>query len=277
MTKRSPTINVMIRAAQRAARDLKRDFGEVEYLQTSKKGQGDFVSAADLRSERTLRQELQKARPGYGFLLEESGEIAGSDADHRWLVDPLDGTTNFLHGIPHFAISIALERAGEPVAGVVFDPIKDEVFWAEKGAGAYLNDRRIRVSSRRKLEDALLATGILARRGVSAAERAAFLAQVETVLAQTAGLRRLGSASLDLAYVAAGRYEGFWENHLSPWDIAAGIVLVREAGGYISEIDGGAGMLATGSTFAASAQLHAAIGELLRGGAGATRRRARAG
>jgi myo-inositol-1(or 4)-monophosphatase len=264
MARRSALMNVMIRAVERAARDIKRDFGEVEHLQTSKKGPGDFVSAADLRSERTLRHELHKARPSYSFLMEESGAIKGSDPDHRWLIDPLDGTMNFLHGIPHFAISVGLEQAGELVAGVVYDPIKDEMFWAEKGAGAYLNDRRMRVSSRRKLEDSLLATGITTRSGVDDAERTAFVAQIDAALGATAGVRRFGSAALDLAYVAAGRYEGFWEHHLSPWDIAAGIVLVREAGGYVSEIDGGSDMLATGSTFAANAHLHQAIGKLLR-------------
>ncbi|MGE0118213.1 MAG: inositol monophosphatase family protein [Dongiaceae bacterium] len=264
MARRSALINVMIRAVERAARDLKRDFGEVEHLQTSKKGPGDFVSAADLRSEKILRRELHKARPGYGFLMEEGGVVAGSDPEHRWLIDPLDGTTNFLHGIPHFAISVGLERAGELVAGVVYDPIKDEMYWAEKGAGAYLNDRRIRVSSRRKLEDSLLATGIAPRRSADAAARAAFVDQMDAALAATAGVRRFGSASLDLAYVAAGRYEAFWEDSLSPWDIAAGIVLVREAGGSVSEIDGGADMLASGSTLAANTHLHAAIGKLLR-------------
>ncbi len=270
MATRSPTINVMVRAVERAARDLTRDFGEVEQLQTSRKGPGDFVSAADLKSERVLHHELQKARPGYGFLMEESGAVSGSDLEHRWLIDPLDGTTNFLHGIPHFSISVGLERAGELVAGVVYDPIKDELFWAEKGAGAYLNDRRIRVSSRRQLEDSLLATGITARRGAADEDRAAFIAQIDAALAVTAGVRRFGSAALDLAYVAAGRYDGFWENHLSPWDIAAGIVLVREAGGYVSEIDGGADMLATGSTFAANAHLHEAVGKLLRAAAAST-------
>ena len=264
MATRSPTINVMVRAAERAARDLKRDFGEVEHLQTSRKGPGDFVSAADLKSEKTLHRELQKARPTYGFLMEEGGAVAGSDAEHRWLIDPLDGTTNFLHGIPHFSISIGLERGGELVAGVVYDPIKDEMFWAEKGIGAYLNDRRIRVSSRRHLEDALVVTGITPRKRAEAADRAVFVAQFDTVLAATAGIRRLGSAALDLAYVAAGRYEGFWEDHLSPWDIAAGIVLVREAGGYVTEIGGGADMLASGSTFAANAHLQEPLGKLLR-------------
>jgi myo-inositol-1(or 4)-monophosphatase len=278
MARRSALMNVMIRAVERAARDLKRDFGEVEHLQTSKKGPGDFVSAADLRSEKILRQELHKARPSYSFLMEESGVIKGSDPDHRWLIDPLDGTMNFLHGIPHFAISVGLEQAGELIAGVVYDPIKDEMFWAEKGVGAYLNDRRMRVSSRRKIEDSLLATGITTRSGVDDAERASFIAQIDAALAATAGVRRFGSAALDLAYVAAGRYEGFWEHHLSPWDIAAGIVLVREAGGYVSEIDGGNDMLATGSTFAANTHLHQSIGKLLRSAAGsaAPARKARA-
>ena len=175
-----------------------------------------------------------------------------------------------MHGIPHFSISIGLERGGDLVAGVIYDPIKDEMFWAEKGIGAYLNDRRIRVSSRRNLEDALLVTGITPRHRGEEAERAAFVAQFDAAVAASAGVRRSGSAALDLAYVAAGRYEGFWENHLSPWDIAAGIVLVREAGGYVSEIDGGADMLASGSTFAANAHLHEAVGKLLRTAAAAT-------
>ena len=264
MATRSPVINVMARAAEKAARSLKRDFGEVEQLQVSRKGPGDFVSAADHRAESTLREELHKARPTFGLLLEESGTIKGSDPSHRWIVDPLDGTTNFLHGIPHFAISIGLERDGDVVAGVVYDPIKDEMFWAEKGIGAYLNDRRLRVSSRRKLDEALIATGITARDGAAEDERAVFVAQVDAALASVASVRRFGSAALDLAYVAAGRYEGFWENHLSPWDIAAGIVLVREAGGYVSEIAGGHDMLTSGSTLAANAQLHEPLGDLLR-------------
>jgi myo-inositol-1(or 4)-monophosphatase len=279
MAARSPIINVMVRAAHRAARGLKRDFGEVEYLVVSRKGPGDFVSAADHRAEQVLREELHKARPGFGFLMEESGAHAGSDASHRWLIDPLDGTTNFLHGIPHFAISIGLERDGELIAGVVYDPVKDELFWADKGIGAYLNDRRIRVSARRRLDEALLVTGITARRGALEADRAAFVAQVDAALAISAGVRRFGSAALDLAYVAAGRYEGFWESHLSPWDIAAGIVLVREAGGSVSEIDGGNHMLETGSTLATNTHLHEPIGNLLKaaGQAAAAARPSRAG
>jgi myo-inositol-1(or 4)-monophosphatase len=261
----------MVRAAERAARSLKRDFGEVEQLQTSRKGPRDFVSAADHKAEHTLYEELHKARPGYSFLMEEGGAKPGSDPHHRWLIDPLDGTTNFLHGIPHFAVSIALEREGELVAGVVYDPIKDELFWAEKGVGAYLNDhRRLRVSTRRKLDDALVATGISGRRAAEDADRAEFVAQFDAALAVTAGVRRTGSAALDLAYVAAGRYEAFWENRLSAWDIAAGIVLVREAGGYVGEIGGGTDMLTSGSTLAANAHLYGPFGEVLRGITAAT-------
>ncbi len=264
MATRSATINVMARAADKAARGLRRDFGEVEQLQVSMKGPGDFVSTADLKAERTLRDELGKARPGFGFLMEESGVTAGSDPSHRWIVDPLDGTTNFLHGIPHFSISIGLEREGDLIAGLVYDPIKEELFWAEKGIGAYLNDRRLRVSSRRKLNEALLVTGMPQRHGGDMAVRGAFVAQIDAALTATAGVRRMGSAALDLAYVAAGRFEGFWENHLSPWDIAAGIVLVREAGGYVSDLGGGDDPMASGNTLAANDHLHDSIGRLLR-------------
>ena len=263
MATRSPLINVMTRAADKAARGLKRDFGEVEQLQVSLKGPGDFVSTADLKAERTLRAELSKARPGFGFLMEETGTVAGSDPRHRWIVDPLDGTSNFLHGLPHFAISIGLEQDGEIVAGVVFDPVKDEMFWAEKGVGAFLNDRRMRVSGRRRLNEALLATGMpFAGHG----DRARYLVQVDAAMAATAGVRRWGAAALDLAYVAAGRFDGFWEEHLSPWDIAAGLLLVREAGGYVTELDGGHAMLASGSVLAANDRLHGEIAQLLNGG-----------
>ena len=264
MATRSPLINVMTRAADKAARGLKRDFGEVEQLQVSLKGPADFVSNADLKAERTLRAELAKARPGFGFLLEEGGSVAGSDPRHRWIVDPLDGTSNFLHGLPHFAISIGLEQDGEIVAGVVYDPVKDEMFWAEKGVGAFLNDRRMRVSGRRRLNEALLATGMpFAGHG----DRARYLVQVDAAMSATAGVRRWGAAALDLAYVAAGRFDGFWEDHLSPWDIAAGLLLVREAGGYVTEVDGGNAMLASGSVLAANDRLHGEIAQLLTGGA----------
>lgn len=257
----SPIVNVMTRAARKAARGLVRDFGEVEQLQVSKKGPADFVSAADTHAERVLREQLSRARPDYGLLLEEAGPVPGKDPAHRWLVDPLDGTINFLHGIPHFAISIALERNGEIVAGVIYDPLRDEMFFAEKGTGAFMNDRRLRVSARTRLVDSVLATGIPF---VGRAHHPAYLDMIDAVVNATSGVRRFGSAALDLAYVAAGRYDGFWETGLSPWDIAAGILLVREAGGYVSEIDGGHKMLESGSVLAANDHLHLPIGKLLR-------------
>jgi len=260
---RSPNINVMASAALKAARGLLRDFGEVEQLQVSIKGPGDFVSTADLRAERTLKAELSRARPGYGLLFEEGGAAEGSDPRHRWIVDPLDGTTNFLHGIPHFAISIGLERDGEIVAGVVYEPTRDEMFWAEKGAGAYLNDRRLRVSARRGLGDAVIATGLPFRdRG----DHPSYLATLSRVMAATSGVRRFGAAALDLAYVAAGRFDGFWEFGLSAWDIAAGLLLVREAGGFVSDCAGGQTMLASGDVLAANNHLHLPLAALIREG-----------
>ena len=257
----SAHITVMLRAAEKAGRGLVRDFSEVEKLQVSVKGPADFVSIADTRAERTIREELSRARPAYGFLMEESGEQAGSNPSFRWIVDPLDGTTNFLHGIPHFCISIALERDGEIVSAVIYDPVKDERFWAEKGEGAFLTDQRLRVASRRRLNDAVIATGIPFRgRG----EHKPFLGQLEAVMANTAGVRRFGSAALDLAYVAAGRFDGFWEQWLAPWDMAAGILLVREAGGFVTEIDGGGNMLRTGSILAGNQHIHDALTRLVR-------------
>ncbi len=250
---KSPNINVMTAAARKAARGLIRDFGEVEQLQVSKKGTGDFVTAADHRCEKVLVQELSKARPGWGFLLEEGGEIAGSDPAFRWIIDPLDGTTNFIHGIPHFAISIGLEAHGELVAGVVFNPITDEMYVAEKGSGTFLNDRRLRVSGRRKLDEAVVTTGIPHK---ARGDHPAYLRQLNYMMANTAGIRRFGAASLDLAYVAAGRCDGFWEMGLKPWDVAAGIVLVKEAGGWVSEPFGGTNMLTSGDLLAANADLH---------------------
>lgn len=261
MALRSALINVMIAAAQKAGRKLVRDFGEVENLQVSKKGPADFVSTADKTAEDTVRYALEKARPEYSFLLEESGELIRKDTSNRWIIDPLDGTTNFLHGIPHFAVSIALERDGELFAGVVYEPVYDQMYWAEKGQGAHLNDRRLRVSGRIDMEEALFATGIPFK-GVR--DHPLFLKQLQAVMAISSGVRRFGSAALDLAYVAAGRYDGFWETGLHPWDTAAGIVLVREAGGYVSEIDGRSGMLASGSILAANDRLHAPLGKLLR-------------
>ena len=262
MALRSALINVMTAAALKAARGMIRDFGEVEHLQVSVKGPGDFVTQADLKAEKVLRTELSRARPGYGFLMEESGTTAGTDARHRWIVDPLDGTTNFLHGIPQFCISIGLERDGELVAGVIYEPIRDEMFWAEKGLGAYVNDRRIRVSARRTLADAVIATGIPTIR--AKVEHAVYLRTLAAVMAATVGVRRCGAAALDLAYLAAGRYDGYWEWGLSPWDIAAGALLVREAGGFVSDLAGGNGYMSTGNVLAGNPHLHPLLASLLR-------------
>jgi myo-inositol-1(or 4)-monophosphatase len=232
----SALLNVMVAAARKAARTLRRDFGEVEKLQVSLKGPANFVSAADHRAEETVRAELARARPGYGFLGEEGGRQEGSDKTHCWIVDPLDGTTNFLHGIPQFAISIALERENTIVAGVVYNPITEELFVAERGKGAFLNDQRLRVAARKRLSEAVIACGLPhLGRGDLAQFRKEFAAMQEKV----AGLRRFGAAALDLAWVAAGRLDAYWERNLSPWDTAAGLILVREAGGFASDLDGG--------------------------------------
>lgn len=240
----SALMNVMIAAARKAARSLARDFGEVAQLQVSVKGPANFVSAADHRAEEILFRELSRARPGYGFLMEERGEIEGADKTHRWIVDPLDGTTNFLHSIPLFAISIGLEREGQIVAGLIYNPISDELFTAEKGKGAFLNDRRIRVAARQSLADAVVATGIPHR---GRPGHARFLYEAESVMREVAGIRRTGAASLDLAWTAAGRFDGYWEHNLQPWDMAAGILMVREAGGVATDLDGGSRMFETGS------------------------------
>ncbi len=261
MVMRSAILNVMGNAALKAARGLIRDFGEVEQLQVSIKGPGEFVSTADLKAERILKAELTRARPGYALLFEEGGAEPGSDPRHRWIVDPLDGTTNFLHGIPHFAISIALERDGEIVAGLVYDPTRDEMYSAEKGLGAYVNDRRLRVSARRQLGGAVIGTGFPF--GARASEPI-YLDTLAAVTAATSGVRRMGSAALDLAYVAAGRFDGFWELGLEPWDIAAGLLLVREAGGYVSDLSGGHEMMASGNVLAANDHLHLPLAALIR-------------
>jgi myo-inositol-1(or 4)-monophosphatase len=224
----------MMDAARAAGRRLIRDFGEVENLQVSRKGPADFVSAADKKAEEIIRKSLEKSRPGYGFLMEEGGEVTGTDKTHRFIIDPLDGTLNFLHGIPHFSISIGLERDGKLRAGVVFDPMRNELFWAEEGAGAWLENKRLRVGGRRKLSEAVVTTGI-PQLGVSGAEK--FIDELTRVRAEAAAVRRFGSAALDLAWVAAGRFDGFWERNLSPWDIAAGFVLLQEAGGMIIGLD----------------------------------------
>jgi myo-inositol-1(or 4)-monophosphatase len=252
MAHASALVAVMIAAARKAAKSLTRDFGEVEALVTSKKGAADFVSAADLKAEQTIYEELSRARPKYGFVMEERGEIEGADNSNRFIVDPLDGTTNFLHGLAHFAISICLERDRQPLAGVIYNPASNELFWAEKGEGAWLNERRIRVSKRASLEECLFATG-LPFKGRPGRERA--LKETEAALSETAGVRRFGSAALDLAFVAAGRYDAYWERGLNPWDVGAGIVIVREAGGMVSEIDGGDKPLHGGSIFAGNGEI----------------------
>ncbi|HEY1720176.1 MAG TPA: inositol monophosphatase family protein [Magnetospirillaceae bacterium] len=257
----SPLISVMTGAARKAAKGLLRDFGEVEQLQVSRKGPADFVSAADHRVEASLLRELRKARPGFGFLFEEQGAQPGEDPSNVWVIDPLDGTTNFLHGIPHFCISIGLLRAGLPYAGVIYHPISDEMYWAEAGTGAWMNNNRLRVSARRNMEECVFGTGFpyKGRPTMGIAMR-----QVEPVLKECAGVRRMGAAALDLAYVASGRFDGFWELDLKPWDICAGIVLVREAGGLVTELYNKPDVMTTGSILAANEYLHGPLGNIIR-------------
>jgi myo-inositol-1(or 4)-monophosphatase len=261
----SATVQVMIDAARKAARGLSRDFGEVAELQVSKKGTADYVSAADLKAEQTLYEALSKARPGYGFLGEERGLVEGTDKTHTFIVDPLDGTTNFLHSIPQFAINIALERERQVVAAVTYNPIMNELFWAEKGKGAYLNDRRIRVAARTRLVEAVLATGIpfAGRPG-----HAQFLKELHQISQRVSGVRRFGSAALDLAWTAAGRFDGYWERSLSAWDIAAGGLLITEAGGMITSADGAPFDPREGTALASNLELHPQILELLKAAAG---------
>ncbi|MPZ58141.1 MAG: inositol monophosphatase [Rhizobiales bacterium] len=249
----SALLNVMIKAARQAARTLKRDFGEVEHLQVSLKGPANFVSAADHRAERILREELAKARPGYGFLGEEGGLTEGTDKTHTWIVDPLDGTTNFLHSIPQFAISIALQRDEMIVAGLVYNPATDELFTAERGKGAFLNDQRLRVAARQRLADAVVSCP-LPHRGRG--DLALGIRELAAAQPQVAGLRRFGAAALDFAWIAAGRIDGYWERDLSPWDMAAGLLLVREAGGFVTDLDGGDAMLSTGHVVAGNEAMH---------------------
>jgi myo-inositol-1(or 4)-monophosphatase len=251
----------MERAARKAGQRLRRDFNEVAHLQVSRKGPADFVSKADQQAERTLFDELKKARPDWGFLLEEAGEIEGDPSKPRWVVDPLDGTSNFLHGIPHFAISIAVqEPSGEVTSGIVYQPLTDESFWAEKGRGAWLQDQRLRVSSRRSLDEALIATGIPFRGHGDAAQWSKIFA---AVVPEVAGIRRFGSAALDLAWVAAGRYDGFWEAGLKPWDVAAGILLVREAGGFVTDFRGGERTMERSEFLAGNDALHSKLHKLV--------------
>jgi len=262
----SPHITVMANAAQKAAKRLLRDFAEVEQLQVSIKGPSDFVSQADIRAEQTLKEELTKARPGYAFLMEESGPSGSDNWAWRWVVDPLDGTTNFLHGIPHWAISIGLERrlpdgTSELAAGLIYAPAADEMFWAEKGGGAFVNEKRMRVSARRDMTEAVFATGIPFR-AVSAARRNAFSRTMITLMPQVAGIRRFGAAALDLAWVAAGRYDGYWELGIQSWDMAAGLLMVREAGGYASST-GEEDPRDSGNVVAGNPHLHAKLREIV--------------
>jgi myo-inositol-1(or 4)-monophosphatase len=259
---RSALMNVMIAAVLKAGRGLKRDFGEVENLQVSVKGPGDFVTIADRKAEKTVFEELSRARPGYGFLMEEGGVVEGADKSHRWIIDPLDGTSNFLHGLPIFAVSVALEREGQLVAGVIYNPATDDVYVAERGQGAWHNNHRLRVAARRRLSDSMIACGIppLAR----AADHPRLKAELSAVMARAANVRRLGAASLDLALVAAGRFDGFWERGLCPWDMAAGLVLVREAGGFASDADGGTEILEKGSVCAGNESIHRELLAILR-------------
>jgi myo-inositol-1(or 4)-monophosphatase len=254
-------MNVMIAAARKAGRSLARDFGEVENLQVSVKGPGNFVSAADHKAEEIIHRELSKARPGYSFLMEERGAILGDDRTHRWIVDPLDGTTNFLHGVPLFAISIGLEREGQLVAGVIYNPVADEMFTAEKGKGAFLNDRRrLRVAARKSLADALVTTGVphLGRPG-----HTLFLDEMKHVMREVAGVRRTGSSALDLAWTAAGRFDAYWERNIQPWDTAAGIVVVREAGGVVTDLSGGSEMFDKLEVLAANGHIQKSLLRLI--------------
>jgi myo-inositol-1(or 4)-monophosphatase len=258
---RTPLMNVMTAAVVKAARGLKRDFGEVAMLQVSRKGPADFVSAADKKSEKVLFEELLKARPGYSFKMEESGVVEGKDKTHIWHIDPLDGTTNFLHGIPHFAISVALERDGQLVAGLVYNPVTDEMYMAEKGQGAYLNNQRLRVAQRSNINEAVVVCGMP---NIGRGDHKQFMNEAAHVMAHAAGMRRYGAAALDLAYVAAGRFDIYWERGLSTWDMAAGAVIVREAGGYVSDVTGHGGFMETGNVLAGNETMQKELIALLK-------------
>ncbi|HEY3679177.1 MAG TPA: inositol monophosphatase family protein [Bradyrhizobium sp.] len=257
----SALINVMVKAARRAGRSLKRDLGEIENLQVSLKGPANFVSLADKRAEQMLYEDLNKARPGYGFIGEEGGAREGSDKSHTWIVDPLDGTTNFLHGIPQFAISIGLRREDTVIAGLIYNPANDELYIAERGKGAFLNDQRLRVAGRRQLNDCVVACGLphIGRGDHDLSRR-----EMTEIQNRVAGLRRFGAASLDMAFVAAGRLDGYWERNLSPWDMAAGAILVREAGGTVSCVDGKSDPLQTGNVICGNEHVHAELVKILR-------------
>ncbi|WP_299150263.1 inositol monophosphatase family protein [uncultured Tateyamaria sp.] len=257
----SANLNIMMKAARKAGRSLVKDFREVENLQVSMKGAGDFVSKADIAAEEIIRDELRTARPTYGWLAEEGGEADGEDPTRRWIVDPLDGTTNFLHGLPHWAVSIALEHKGQVVAGVVYDPAKDEMFFAEKGQGAFMNDTRLRVSGRNKMIEGLFSTGLPFGGRSDLPET---LKELARVMPACSGVRRFGAAALDLAYVAAGRYDGYWERRLNAWDIAAGLLIVREAGGLVEPLTPGKDILEDGEIICANEGLFAQLAKLVR-------------
>jgi myo-inositol-1(or 4)-monophosphatase len=259
---RSANITVMAAAARKAGRTLIRDFGEVEHLQVSLKGPANFVSAADKRAEEIIFTELSKARPTFGFLMEERGEVKGTDASHKFVVDPLDGTTNFLHSIPLFAISIGLVKDGIPVAGVIYNPIFDEMYVAEKGQGAYLGQRRLRVAARTRLGEAVISCGIPHHeRG----DHERFRRELGVLQKQVAGLRRTGAAAIDMAWVASGRFDAFWERDLSAWDLAAGIIIVQEAGGFVTDLDGGMDTLTKGSVVAGNHDIQSALLAAIKG------------
>ena len=262
MAQHSANLNVMVSAARKAARGLTRDFNEVENLQVSVKGVSDFVSAADVKAEQAIREELMRARPAYGYLGEETEPLVGKDPNRRWIVDPLDGTTNFLHALPHWAISIGLEYRDEVVAGVIYDPVKNEMFTAEKGQGAFVNGRRLRVSARRDLSRCIFATGVPWGAAKTLPET---LKDLSRLMPQVAGVRRFGSAALDLAYVAAGRYDGYWERGVNAWDVAAGLVIVREAGGLVRDMDGGTDVLGTGTVMATNGEVLERLRKALEG------------
>ena len=257
----SALLNVMIKAARRAGRSLKRDLGEIENLQVSMKGPANFVSLADKRAEEMLYQDLAKARPGYGFIGEEGGSRPGDDKTHTWIVDPLDGTTNFLHGIPQFAISIGLQREGTIIAGVIYNPANDELYTAERGKGAFLNDQRIRVAGRRKLNECVIACGLP---HIGRGDHELSRAEMTEIQNRVAGLRRFGAASLDMAFVAAGRLDGYWERNLQPWDMAAGQIIVREAGGIVSGMAGDDDPLLTGHVICGNEFVHAELVKILK-------------
>ena len=257
----SANMNVMIKAARKAGRSLVKDFREVENLQVSVKGAGDFVSRADKEAERIIKEELRGARPTYGWVGEETGAEPGEDPTRRWIVDPLDGTTNFLHGLPHWAVSIALEHKGEIVAGVIFDAAKDELYHAEKGNGAWMNGNRLRVSGRRQMIESIFATGIPF---AGQTYLPGTLKDLARLMPTVAGVRRFGAASLDMAYVAAGRFDGYWERGIHAWDVAAGIVLVKEAGGFVEPIRGEGPIADAGNIVCANPQLFPELASIVR-------------